>query len=221
MWKSGEIAPQFLLFSTIFSLYLFQVQLHINLLNVVVRIIFSSILQIWYVEVRISRSISESPLEFEITRVDCILFSLFLQENICCRYSLEASNEYPQHMFSQINKKIPVLFSLKKSALAGVMWRLRSSAKMRRLNSIFAVHIYMKTIWRDQCEADFTLPAADTQQLLQTSFAERMKTLKQFRVDLVLFAESTLHTTCLLSRACFYSHVIVCNPCPCHNSLWR
>ena len=29
-------------------------------------IIFSSILQIWYVEVRISRSISESPLEFKI-----------------------------------------------------------------------------------------------------------------------------------------------------------
>ena len=38
----------------------------------VVRIIFSSILQIWYVEVRISRSISESPLEFETTRADCI-----------------------------------------------------------------------------------------------------------------------------------------------------
>ena len=34
--------------------------------------IFSSILQIWYVELRISRSISKSPLEFEITRVDCI-----------------------------------------------------------------------------------------------------------------------------------------------------
>ena len=46
---------------------------HIYLLNVVVRIIFSSILQIWYVELRISRSISEGPLEFEITRVDCIL----------------------------------------------------------------------------------------------------------------------------------------------------
>ena len=40
-------------------------------LNVVVWIIFSSILQIWYVEIRISRSISESPLEFEITRGDC------------------------------------------------------------------------------------------------------------------------------------------------------
>ena len=38
----------------------------------VTRIIFSSILQIWYVEVRISRSISESSLEFEITRVDCM-----------------------------------------------------------------------------------------------------------------------------------------------------
>ena len=34
---------------------------------------FSSILQILYVEVRISRSISESSLDFEITRVDCIL----------------------------------------------------------------------------------------------------------------------------------------------------
>ena len=50
----------------------FKIKLHIHLLNVVVRIIFSSILQILYVEVRISRSISESPLEFEITRVDCI-----------------------------------------------------------------------------------------------------------------------------------------------------
>ena len=33
---------------------------------------FFSILQFWYVEVQISRSISESPLDFEITRVDCI-----------------------------------------------------------------------------------------------------------------------------------------------------
>ena len=45
--------------------------IHIFLLNVVNRIIFSWTLQIWYVEVRIYRSISESPLEFEITRVDC------------------------------------------------------------------------------------------------------------------------------------------------------
>ena len=38
------------------------------------------------------------------------IFFLFLNENICCGYSLEApcrgaSNEYPQHMFSSKNKK--------------------------------------------------------------------------------------------------------------------
>ena len=37
----------------------------------VVQFIFSSILQIWYVEVWISWGISETPLDFEITRVDC------------------------------------------------------------------------------------------------------------------------------------------------------
>ena len=35
-------------------------------------LLFSSLSQLWYVEVRISRSVSMSPLEFEITRVDCI-----------------------------------------------------------------------------------------------------------------------------------------------------
>ena len=44
-------------------------------------------------------------------------FFLFLKENICCGYSLEAphwgaSNEYPQHMFSVRNKKnLDTLFS--------------------------------------------------------------------------------------------------------------
>ena len=40
---------------------------------------FSLILQIWYVEVRISWSNSESPLDFEITRVDCIIVILSIQ----------------------------------------------------------------------------------------------------------------------------------------------
>ena len=35
-------------------------------------LLFSSLSQLWYVEVRISRSVSVSPLEFEITGVDCI-----------------------------------------------------------------------------------------------------------------------------------------------------
>ena len=39
-----------------------------------------------------------------------LIFLLFLEENICCGYSLEAphrgaSNEYPQQMFSSINNK--------------------------------------------------------------------------------------------------------------------
>ena len=59
LWKRGEgaISP---LFHNIFNISLIsRIQLHIYLLNMVVRIICSSILQIWYVEVRISRSISE------------------------------------------------------------------------------------------------------------------------------------------------------------------
>ena len=38
----------------------------------VVRLVFSSIMHICYVEVRISRSVSGGPFDFEITRVDCI-----------------------------------------------------------------------------------------------------------------------------------------------------
>ena len=63
-WNSGPclnmkaISP---LFHNIFNLSLTsRVQLHTYLLKVVNRISFSSILQIWYVEVRISQSISES-----------------------------------------------------------------------------------------------------------------------------------------------------------------
>ena len=48
-------------------------KLYIHLWNVFVRFITSWILQIWYIEVLISRSISESPLDFEITSVDCTL----------------------------------------------------------------------------------------------------------------------------------------------------
>ena len=64
-WKKGEIAPkeQFLLFSTI--------------------------LQNWYVEVRISRSISESHLDFEITRIDCTWFNQRKAKQLTPSYSLK------------------------------------------------------------------------------------------------------------------------------------
>ena len=50
-----------------------------------------------------------------------ITFFLFLHENICYGYSLEApwrgtSNEYPQHMFLWRNKKNISTFWLKKKA---------------------------------------------------------------------------------------------------------
>ena len=40
--------------------------------------IFCSGMQIWYVQVRISQSISESPLELEIMRVNCTSVSYIL-----------------------------------------------------------------------------------------------------------------------------------------------
>ena len=48
-----------------------------------------------------------------------IIFFLFLDECLCCGYSLEApcqsvSDEYPQHMFSLRNKKTISTFSWKK-----------------------------------------------------------------------------------------------------------
>ena len=68
LWKK-QTSP---LCHNIFKIYLISVvKLHIRLLNVVVCFIFSWILQIWYVELRIARSISDSPLNFAITRVDC------------------------------------------------------------------------------------------------------------------------------------------------------
>ena len=78
LWMRLEIAPreQFLPFPQYFQ-YIFLIKgvyLHIHLLNLVVRFVFSSILKIWYVELRISRSVSEGPFKFEITRVDCIWF---------------------------------------------------------------------------------------------------------------------------------------------------
>ena len=76
MLLRGAISP---LFHNIFNISLTsRVKLHNRLLYVVVRFFFFfffSSLQIWYVE--ISRSILESLLDFEITRVDCITFATF------------------------------------------------------------------------------------------------------------------------------------------------
>ena len=56
---------------------------------------------------------------------------LFLHENICCGYSLEAplrgaSYEYPQHMFSWRNKKNINTFQLKKAPYLE-LWKIQIS----------------------------------------------------------------------------------------------
>ena len=58
-----------------------------------IKFIFSSILQTWYVELRISRSISESPLGFEITRVDCIQTDTSLGKFIPIYFFLKTNTE--------------------------------------------------------------------------------------------------------------------------------
>ena len=76
----GVIAPKewFLLFSTIFSIYIYilvhklQESNYIFISEMWLFDLLFSILQIWYVEIRISRNVSESPLDFEIPRVDCV-----------------------------------------------------------------------------------------------------------------------------------------------------
>ena len=78
MWIREKNSPQeqFLPFSAIFSMYISNLWRQITYLHVYVKfgcsICISSILQIWYVKVPISRSVSEGPLDFEIMRVDCI-----------------------------------------------------------------------------------------------------------------------------------------------------
>ena len=60
----------------------------------VVRLVFSSILHTWYVEVRISRSVSAGPFDFEITRVDCIFFSYLSYDKFSDRAAHSSLNTH-------------------------------------------------------------------------------------------------------------------------------
>ena len=74
MWKRGEIA-NFSSFPHYFqNISIFRSQIAYSFVKCGCLIyLLSSVLQTWYVEIRIYRSISESPLDFEITTVDCIM----------------------------------------------------------------------------------------------------------------------------------------------------
>ena len=74
LWKRGEIAIS-PLFHNIFNISLTSGVNYILIYEMwLFDLFFPSILQIWYVEERISRSISEGPLDFQITGVDCMMF---------------------------------------------------------------------------------------------------------------------------------------------------
>ena len=62
---------EFLLFSRIFSIYIYESDYIFICEMWLFNLLFSPVLQIWYVDVRISRNVSESPLDFEITKVEC------------------------------------------------------------------------------------------------------------------------------------------------------
>ena len=90
MWKRGEIAPkeQFLLFSALFYIYIsnFRSQITYSFVKCGCSIYYfphslnSDMSRYGYLEV----FQSVSPLEFEITRVDCILFFVFFFASKYC-----------------------------------------------------------------------------------------------------------------------------------------
>ena len=74
------------------------------------------------------------------------IFFLFLDENICCGYSLEtpcqgASNEYPQHMFSSSNKKTIYLGPVVQSVVS-LMNSLRVISLTALADSIYNILIF-------------------------------------------------------------------------------
>ena len=71
-------------------------------------LLFSSLSQLWYVEVRISRSVSVSPLEFEITGVDYIcctfIFILFLVQSYIDQPASTTSLSIRRDIENTVNK---------------------------------------------------------------------------------------------------------------------
>ena len=71
---------------------------------------FSSVLQIWYVKVWISRSISESPFGFEITRVNCIVKKIKKKKKkpYLARALLWESFDGHNHSWKRLSQKFPL-----------------------------------------------------------------------------------------------------------------
>ena len=88
-------------------------------------LLFSSLSQLWYVELRIhvSRSVSVSPLEFEIMGVDCTLVIVLVYSVLCASFfqqmyypvsghSLESLILYCTHILAPNRQLILIFFFL-------------------------------------------------------------------------------------------------------------
>ena len=83
-----------------------------------------------------------------------IIFFLFLEENICCGYSLEAphwgaSNEYPQQMFSLRNKNVISIFQMKKAPYL-LLWSHRKGRKGKELVHVLLREESGKSEWQSR-----------------------------------------------------------------------
>ena len=122
-------------------------------------LLFSSIPKILYNEVWISWSVSESPLDFGITRVDC-MFLISPWKHLS--YTLEvpcesASNKYVQFMFSWWNKKINTFFFFKcctwnyvlliwRNKLTKSNWKTVLVGKVSKINKIIFIVIFFHNL---------------------------------------------------------------------------
>ena len=97
-----------------------------------IRLLFSSLLQLWYFEVRISRSVSESPLEFEITGVDCILITqTFLKHNNCQRTIYKHEDIVP---FATADTLLTTyIIKMMKTSITDSNWFLQNLAELTRV----------------------------------------------------------------------------------------
>ena len=101
--EKRAIAP---LFHNIFNMSLTSgVKLHIHRWMRLFDFLFSSLLQLWYFEVRISRRVSVSPLEFEITRVGCrcLWLHYFLYDFIKKQWKCKKTRNHTIYILEQQN----------------------------------------------------------------------------------------------------------------------
>ena len=138
-------------------------------------LLFSSIPQIWYVEVWISQSVSESPLDFEITRVDCSTVDLLKRsvtwrvrdcENLGYIRYPKLSNLSKISLEKNFDSRGAGLLSLwtpfeyvpehKRNAATQLILRIRKSARCHP-SRLLSVAMFCSNKWFADVQTDFGL----------------------------------------------------------------